>query len=68
MNNNRSVITKYTQQTPQKRSGHFSWGGGGDRKHRHTELLIARGEKGAVTRGKVNHQIYTTQGHEGHNI
>lgn len=30
VNNNRSVITKYTQQTPQKRSGHFSWGGEGE--------------------------------------
>lgn len=32
------------------------------------EPLTYWGEKGAVTLGKVNHQIYTTQRHKGHNI
>lgn len=31
-----------------------------DKTHRHTDPLThRRGEKGAVTRGKVNHQIHT---------
>lgn len=61
VNNNRSVITKYTQQTPQKRSGHFSWGGGGiENTQTHGAAHSARRERSRHARKGQPSDIHNT--------